>query len=172
MHEPAYVSMSDEEYNKERDVNLKELAEPMPYKWRIQSYSKNKPAASCVAYIDARDVQQRLDDVCGPENWQVKYEVINNRLFASIGIKCGEEWVWKQDVGTESNMEKEKGQASDAMKRAAVNWGVGRFLYSLKIIYLKANAVKSDGVWPHPVTDDGKRIWDITAHINEWELDK
>lgn len=51
-------------------MDLKELKKKIPYQWRVQSYSKTKPSASCVAYIDARDVMELLDEVCGPENWQ------------------------------------------------------------------------------------------------------
>ena len=63
-----------------------------------------------------------LDKAVGPENWSKRYEVIDSRLYCSVGIYNPEtkEWVWKQDVGTESNTEAEKGQASDAFKRAAL----------------------------------------------------
>ena len=124
-------------------MNLGKLKKEIPFKWRVQS--SNQYGASCVAYIDARQVQDLLDEVCGANNWQCKYEEHKGNLFCSIGIKCGDivDWVWKSDCGTESNVEKQKGEASDAFKRAAVIWGVGRFLYSKKIIKL-------------PVKDNGK----------------
>jgi len=124
-------------------MNLEELKKEIPFKWRVQS--SNQYGASCVAYIDARQVQDLLDEVCGANNWQCKYEEHKGNLFCSIGIKCGDivDWVFKSDCGTESNVEKQKGEASDAFKRAAVMWGVGRFLYSKKIIKL-------------PVKDNGK----------------
>jgi len=124
-------------------MNLGKLKKEIPFKWRVQS--SNQYGASCVAYIDARQVQDLLDEVCGANNWQCKYEEHKGNLFCSIGIKCGDivDWVWKSDCGTESNVEKQKGEASDAFKRAAVMWGVGRFLYSKKIIKL-------------PVKDNGK----------------
>ena len=73
-----------------------------------------------------------LDEVVGSENWQRKHEVINGNLYCHVGIysKDKNEWVWKSDCGTESNTEKEKGEASDAFKRACVNWGIGRELYT------------------------------------------
>lgn len=144
------------------------LQKEMPIKWRIQSYSQNKPSCSCVAYIDSRDVQARLDEVFGADGWSDDYKVINGRLFCGITAKGQTKW----DCGTESNMDKEKGEASDAFKRAAVKWGVGRFLYSLEIKYLKTNeplkkingkAVNS----PYPIDDYGQRIWDITKRIKE-----
>lgn len=155
---------------------LEDLKSVMPYQWRVQSFSKNKPLASCVAYIDARDVMNRLDDVVGPENWQDDYKVINNQLFAGIGIResMGSNWVWKWDVGTESQTEKEKGVVSDSFKRAAVKWGIGRFLYDLEVKYVKANAKKGDSdsadktvlKFPSVIDDHGKIVYDLSSHIN------
>jgi hypothetical protein len=147
-------------------MNLKDLKKKIPYQWRVQSFSKNKAACSCVAYIDARDVMNLLDDIVGAENWQDDYRVINNQLFAGIGIKIEGQWVWKWDTGTESQTEKEKGIVSDSFKRAAVKWGVGRFLYDLDIIYLDADQVKTASNYPKPVDKQGKPIYDLTKHIN------
>ena len=148
------------------ETDLNKLKKTVAYQWRVQSFSKNKPQCSGVPYIDARDVMDLLDDSVGSENWQDKYEVVNDQLFCSIGIKINGEWVWKTDTGTESQTEKEKGQVSDAFKRAAVKWGVGRFLYNLKIRYIDANEVKKDNNYPYPIDKAGKRIYDITEFIN------
>jgi len=119
-------------------MNLENLKKEIPFKWRVQS--ANQYGASCVAYVDARDVQDLLDEVVGQENWQCKYEEHKNNMFCSIGINIGGHeiplWVYKSDCGTESQVEKQKGEASDAFKRAAVMWGVGRFLYSKTIVKL------------------------------------
>jgi hypothetical protein len=148
-------------------MELQKLKEPMPHKWRIQGFSKfGKPQASCVAYIDARQVMDRLDDVCGPENWQDQYLVIKDNLFCAIGILIENVWTWKQDCGVESNVEKEKGESSDSFKRAAVKWGIGRFLYSMDIIKLPADKIKSSGVWPKALDNNGKNISDITKYCN------
>lgn len=147
-------------------MNLKDLKQTIPYKWRVQSFSKFKPSASCVAYIDSRAVMDLLDEVVGVQNWQDDYKTIDGKLFAGIGINVNEEWIWKWDTGTESNIEKEKGQVSDAFKRAAVHFGIGRFLYSLDIKYVKANEIKSKDNYPHVVDDYGKRVWDLTTFIN------
>lgn len=158
-------------------MELKDLKVVMPYKWRVQSTNQN--SCTCVAYIDARDVQDLLDDVCGAENWQVRYEEHKGNLFASIGINIEQRrndnsidsmgWVWKSDCGTESQVEKQKGEASDAFKRAAVMWGVGRFLYSLKIIKIKE--VIQDGVDrnnrpKYAAAEKGKKIWDVNKYCN------
>lgn len=148
-------------------MEIKNLTKKIPCQWRVQSFSKNKPAAQCVAYIDARDVMNLLDDVCGPENWQDDYRVVNGNLFAGIGIYINNQWVWKWDVGTESNTEKEKGQVSDSFKRAAVKWGVGRFLYDLPIETVKANEVKGEKNYPYVVDGSGNRIWDLSKMLND-----
>ncbi len=154
-----------------RSELLKNLAKPIPYQWRIQSVSKNKPQAACVAYIDSRDVQNVLDEFCS-EGWQSDYKEVSGQLFGGIGIKINGEWEWRWDCGTESNTEKEKGRASDAFKRAAVKWGVGRFLYSLDIQYVKTNESKQGQNSPYPVDEQGKRIWDLTEYLNRKSLQK
>ena len=143
-------------------MNLQDLKKEMPFKWRVQSTSEY--GSNCVAYIDARDVQDILDDVVGAANWQVKYEEHKGNLFASIGILIETGWVWKSDCGTESQVEKQKGEASDAFKRAAVMWGVGRFLYSLEIIKIK-EVIKAGNKY-HPA-HSGQRIWNINEHCNK-----
>lgn len=147
-------------------MDLKQLQKQIPYQWRVQSFSKAKPLAACVAYIDARAVMTLLDEVCGAGGWQDDYKVINNQLFAGIGIKVDNQWVWKWDTGTESQTEKEKGIVSDSFKRAAVKWGVGRFLYDMDLKYIDANEVKKDNNYPYVVDKQGKRVFDITTYIN------
>ena len=147
-------------------MNLEELKQEIPFKWRVQSYSKHKAQASCVAYIDARDAMDLLDKVCGSADWQVKYKDVGGLLFASVGIYTGDMWVWKSDTGSESNVEKDKGHASDAFKRACVHWGIGRFLYSKKIKYIDASEKKTRDNFPYPVFN-GQRVWDITKHFND-----
>lgn len=155
-------------------IDLKSLQAQIPYQWRVQSFSKNKPVCACVAYIDARDVMRVLDDVVGPSNWQDDYRVIHDQLFAGIGINTKHGWVWKWDTGTESQTEKEKGIVSDSFKRAAVKWGIGRFLYDLEIKHIPTNAIKGDQDspdgkykrYPYPIDGQGKQVYDISAHIN------
>ena len=148
------------------EIKLQELKKVVSHKWRVQSFSKNKPSASCVAYIDARDVMALLDEVCGAENWQSDFKDVAGQIYGGVGIKINNEWVWKWDTGAESNIEKEKGEASDAFKRAGVKWGIGRFLYDLKVHYVKANEKKKEGTYPYVVDDQGNRVWDLTSYIN------
>lgn len=92
-------------------------------------------------YKDARVDMRLLDEHFGRMNWKRSHEIINGNLFCTISVwdedKKG--WVGKQDVGTESNVEKEKGEASDSFKRAGFNWGIGRELYTVPFIYIKLN---------------------------------
>jgi len=144
-------------------MELQNLKKELPYKWRVQS--ANQYGATCVAYIDARFVQDLLDEVCGQENWQVKYEEHKGNLFAHIGIFINSQWVWKSDCGTESQVEKEKGEASDAFKRAGVMWGIGRFLYSKKIVKLP---VKEKNGKYYPYSEQQSKFISSPDDITKW----
>lgn len=93
---------------------------------------------SLLMYKDARVDMRLLDEVVGPQNWKREHELINGNLFCTVSIWDAEKGIWvsKQDVGVESNTEKEKGQASDAFKRACVNWGIGRELYTCPFVWV------------------------------------
>ncbi|WP_022684518.1 Rad52/Rad22 family DNA repair protein [Sphingobium bisphenolivorans] len=113
------------------------LSRPFPAEaisWRAQSVSTKNPdapKAMALAYIDARDVMRRLDEVCGPGNWQCDYPHANGKTICRIGIKVDGEWIWKANGAGDTDIEAEKGAISDAFKRAAVLWGIGRYLYDL-----------------------------------------
>lgn len=119
------------------------LREPFYYRdieWRIARAGKkgDKVWAKCFAYITSRAIMDRLDETVGPGGWMVKYEETEHHLRAGIGIECGDTWVWKWDgtgfldaTGALSRSDAGKGDHSLALKRAAVLWGVGRYLYEL-----------------------------------------
>ena len=103
---------------------------------------KNNPTAvSILLYKDARCDMAILDETIGCLNWQRIHEFKDGKLYCTVSIydKDKEMWIDKEDVGVESNTEAEKGQASDAFKRACVNWGIGRELYTAPFIYIQAN---------------------------------
>lgn len=102
--------------------------------------------AVLLLYKTARVDMRILDEVYGSMNWQRHHEVINNNLFCTISVWDSEksQWVNKQDVGTESNAEAEKGQASDAFKRAGFAWGIGRELYDAPFIWISGKVSKYD----------------------------
>jgi len=118
-------------------TNLDTLNRVIPFKWRVQSENKLQKTFKMIAYVDARDVAEHLDKIVGRENWCDKYEEVKGRLFCSIGIKIGNEWVFKSDCGTESKVDKEKGESSDAFKRAGVKWGINRDAYRVGLVELK-----------------------------------
>lgn len=97
----------------------------------------NKGGASLLLYKDARVDQNILDETFGIFGWKRTHQMIGDRLYCTVAIKNTEtdEWVEKQDVGTESYTEKEKGQASDSFKRACFNLGIGRELYTAPDIF-------------------------------------
>lgn len=111
---------------------------------RVNTVVTNSRGTLCslLLYKDARVDMRLLDENCGVMNWRRSHEVIDGNLYCTISIWDSEkkEWVSKQDVGTESFTEKEKGQASDSFKRAGFNWGIGRELYTAPSIWVKLNA--------------------------------
>lgn len=104
----------------------------------------NEKGLSLLLYKDARVDMAILDETFGKENWKRTHEIINGNLFCNIEVWNKEigEWIKKQDVGTESYTEKEKGQASDSFKRAGFNWGIGRELYTAPFIWIKPRDAK------------------------------
>ncbi len=125
-------------------MNLADLRKPFPpakISWRIGSTNADKTKGMALAYIDARDVQDRLDEVCGIDGWQCRYVPMHDKkTVCEIGLRLNVsqdlsgpkwEWVWKSDGAGDSDIEAEKGALSDAFKRAAVRWGIGRYLYDL-----------------------------------------
>jgi hypothetical protein len=147
---------------------INNLSKPMPYQWRVQSFNKGNTKCTCVAYIDARQVMDTLDKYC-TYGWVKKYFEIKGSIYCSIGIVMPDGRIMaRQDVGSEGNFEAEKSAASDAFKRAAVNFGVGRFLYDLDIVDLNAGSKEFNGKqYPYPADDKGNKVWDLTQYIND-----
>lgn len=91
-------------------------------------------------YKDARCDMNILDETFTPFGWQREHKEIKGVVYCGVGIHYAQldEWVWKWDAGAESYTEKEKGEASDSFKRACVNWGIGRELYTAPLIFIRA----------------------------------
>lgn len=134
-------------------MDLNNLAAEFPREavsWRAQSLTRTGDKAMALAYIDARDVMDRLDEVCGPENWQSEFtETPKGRVICRLGIKVGDHWVWKSDGAGNTDVEGEKGAISDALKRAAVHWGIGRYLYDMPDVWCPCESYE----------DNGKKKW-------------
>jgi len=127
--------------------------DPAKVSWRIGQMQKNVPQGQpakgkALAYLDARDVMNRLDEVCGPGGWQNRYSHAENKTVCEIGIRIGpplqgiDDWVWKADGAGDSDIEAQKGALSDAFKRAAVRWGIGRYLYDIPSPWVEVNQWK------------------------------
>mgnify|MGYP006981447963 FL=1 len=98
--------------------------------------------ASLLLYKTARTDYALLDETVGPERWECDYREVKGSLFCKISILFGDRLVSKENCGTESNMEAQKGEASDAMKRAGFAWGIGRELYTAPFIWVPADRLQ------------------------------
>lgn len=130
--------------------------DPSEIDWRVGSTNADKTKGMALAYIDARAVMDRLDAVVGPGGWQDSYLVGEGKTICNLAIKCGNEWVWKADGAGNTDFEAEKGALSDAFKRAAVRWGIGRYLYNLASPWVPIEARGKS----HFITPEGKRTLD------------
>ena len=117
--------MDEEREVAERDY-LDKLKDPFPIE---KVKYRQGPGGKQLAYIDARDVADRLDEVVGQALWQNRYTCVNGVTVCEIGLKVDGEWAWKADGAPETTIEAEKGALSDAFKRAGVKWGIARYLY-------------------------------------------
>jgi hypothetical protein len=146
----------------EKDIKkdiLKELSAPFPaekIKWRVGATNKDKTRGIALAYIDARTVMDRLDEVLGIGGWQCSYEHIDSKTcVCNICILIKGEWIWRANGAGETDVEGEKGMLSDAFKRAAVLFGVGRYLYGFPNIwreiepYGRSYKLKEEPEMPH-----------------------
>jgi hypothetical protein len=123
------------------NMSIADLSKPLTIEqieFRIQSINKGGYAI-ILPYKDARIDQSRLDTCVGALNWKREHVNGNKNCIVSIWCDDKKQWVSKEDTGTESNTEKEKGLASDSFKRACFNWGIGRELYDYPLISVKLN---------------------------------
>ena len=120
-------------------MNIEELQKPLEIEeidFRIQSIN-NGGYATILAYKDARVDINRLNKVCGVLGWQREHTRDNKNCIVSVWDKEHNHWVKKEDTGTESQAEAQKGLASDSFKRACFNLGIGIELYDYPIISIK-----------------------------------
>lgn len=118
-------------------MNIEDLKEPFSVndiEWRVQQsgMTNGKPWAMVLAYVTNRAIQNRLDAVCGAEKWKNDFVAgPQGGVLCGISIKINDEWITKWDGADNTKIESIKGGLSDSMKRAAVQWGIGRYLYNL-----------------------------------------
>lgn len=141
-----------------REHQLKELKASLQLKWRVKALkpdNKDPKEMTLVPYVDARQVQDKLDDVLGAHNWQDDYFEVKGKQFCKIGINVNGEWIWKGDSGAESHLDPTKGETSDSFKRAAVHWGINRDTYELGEITITCKVVNE---LPVPVDSKGNQL--------------
>jgi len=130
--------------NKTPQRIMRELSQPFnqdDIEWRPQQIggTKEKPNVMLLAYVTNRAMQQRLDDVVGCFGWKNEFTALPNSVgegaLCGISIKLGDEWVTKWDGADNTAIEATKGGLSGSMKRAVVQWGVGRYLYDVETMW-------------------------------------
>lgn len=133
-------------------MNLDDLDAPFAsedIEWRIQQAGKNNNGiwAKVLAYVTNRAIMKRLDEVCGKSGWRNEYRDIPNNggVECGISIKVDGEWITKWDAAENTQVEAVKGGRSGAMKRAAVQWGIGRYLYNLEEGFAFVSAERAPG---------------------------
>jgi hypothetical protein len=165
-------------------MNLSKLADPFPdedIEWRVSHAGRGGKGIYClvVAYITARAIMKRLDEVVGPENWRNEeprmIEVGKSGAFAGgISIKIEGEWITKWDVCEPTAVEPAKGGFSGAMKRAGAQWGIGRYLYYLDETFAETSEENQKGsrVWNKAKTKDGVEYYWKAPGLPAWALPK
>ncbi len=128
----------------------------------------NERGASLLLYKDARADQKILDETFTPFGWKRTHQIIDGNLYCTVEVWDVQknQWIAKQDVGTVSFTEKEKGQASDSFKRACVNWGIGRELYTAPFIWIPAGSMKIQKKGEKYVTTDRFEVNSIGYNAN------
>ena len=171
-------------------INLSALSEPFAsheIEWRISRSGSGDRGiwARCLCYIDSRAIQNRLDAVCGPENWATTEPKASDLLVGNDGgrstghtaVACGlslrinGEWITKYDVAEPTNIEPAKGGWSGALKRAGSMWGIGRYLYGLDEFYAEISEQKKQD-WRYAKLKDGRAFYWLPPRLPSWALPK
>lgn len=140
-------------------AQLKNPFDPKLIKWT----TKGGKSPKALAYIDARDVMKRLDDVLGVDKYQTKYVAVDDGFICELSLRLNDGWITRSDGASRTRIEPVKGGISDALKRAANAWGIGRYLY-----YLNPNKFNADNVseWPKWALPNNKiENWEDVAEM-------
>lgn len=153
--------------------------QPAEVKFKPQAVKGDRALA--IAYVDARVVQDRLDEVMGLDNWADTYEPLpNGSMLCRLRLRFNGEWIEKADVGSPSEQPDEhdrvKASVSDALKRAAVKFGIGRYLYRLPNVWTNYDPQKKQFTqppqlpeWAKPKKPAPKTMGEVRARINQAE---
>ncbi len=157
-------------------IELDNLDTPFPaadIEWRIQQSGKSAKGqlyAMVLAYVTNRAIMKRLDEVCGKAGWKNEFkEAPDKGVMCGISIKINGEWITKWDAAENTQVEAVKGGMSGAMKRAAVQWGIGRYLYDLTEGFAQCSAEKVPG-WNRAKLKDNSVFWWLPPTLPTWAL--
>lgn len=156
------------------------LQAPFPaseIEFRVQScgISNNRPWAMVLAYVQARAIQRRLDDVFGWDGWTDEYRAQDNNMICRLGVRTENGWIYKENGASETQVEAFKGGISASFKRvAASGYGIGRYLYDLTESFAECTTEKPKNMsgWNKATTKDKKTIYWKTPILPEWALPK
>lgn len=148
-------------------AQLKNPFDPRFVKFRVGATNKDKTKGIALAYIDSREVMRRLDDVCGIDGWESRYLPMDGGFICQLSIRMPDgRWVTKSNAAGFTLVEPIKGGASDALKRAAATWGIGRYLYYLPNSWVPITAQgKSYVLTATPVLPK----WALPGKVERWE---
>lgn len=161
------------------DLNkLDEPFAPEDIEWRVQQcgMASNGPWAMVLCYVTNRAIMKRLDEVCGKAGWRNEYRDIPNNggVECGISIKSDGEWITKWDAAENTQIEGVKGGRSGAMKRAAVQWGIGRYLYQLEerfaVCSTERNNSWNKASYKDKQTNKFTNIWWETPSLPDWAM--
>jgi len=158
-----------------QDVNIDDLRKlhakfvPTELEWRLQSCGKRdgKIWAIALCYVTNRAIMQRLDKVVKPHNWKDEYSAGPlGGVMCGLSIKIDGEWITKYDGADNTAVEPVKGGFSDSMKRAAVKWGIGRYLYELEATFAE---ISDGGIYKGKTKDNEWFRWN-PPKLPAWAL--
>ncbi|MDF1510528.1 Rad52/Rad22 family DNA repair protein [Robertmurraya sp. DFI.2.37] len=155
-----------------------QLQKPFPasdIEFRVQScgISNNRPWAMVLAYVQARAIQKRLDEVFGWDGWTDEYRATDGNMICRLGVKTEHGWIYKENGASETQVEAFKGGISAAFKRvAASGYGIGRYLYDLTESFAECTVEKPKNMsgWNKAKTKDGKFLYWKTPTLPKWAL--
>ncbi|MDD4224322.1 MAG: Rad52/Rad22 family DNA repair protein [Candidatus Cloacimonetes bacterium] len=140
--------------------------------FRVGRVSAKNHKANVLAYITARGIMNRLDNVFGIEGWKDEYELLASGVKCRLSVKLGKDWVTKEDVAPFTNIEALKGAFSDSLKRAGVKFGIGRYLYDLPEHWVDIQPERPrDATLPiHYISSDSVTGWWEEPQLPDWAL--
>ncbi len=157
-------------------LNLEKLKEPFSegeVEFRLSQSGQTRDGkiwAQCLAYITSRAIMDRLDSVCGPENWKVSYSFVGEKgVICNLSILINDKWITKQDGAEMTNIESFKGGISSALKRAGSAWGMGRYLYSLEATFAEIVPNRVPGSQYGKLKNGDTFFW-IPPRLPTWAL--